>query len=30
MMHPDNAAVKGYPRALKAVLDRRRRMTPYK
>jgi glycosyltransferase involved in cell wall biosynthesis len=30
MMHPDDAAVKGYPRALKAVLDRRRRMTPCK
>jgi glycosyltransferase involved in cell wall biosynthesis len=26
MMHPDNAAANGYPRALKAVLDRRRRM----
>ena len=27
-MHPHNAAVKGYPRALKAVLDRRRRTSP--
>jgi hypothetical protein len=27
-MRPDGAAVKGYPRALKAVLDRRRRMRP--
>lgn len=30
MMRPDDAAVKGYPRALKAVLDRRRRITPCK
>jgi glycosyltransferase involved in cell wall biosynthesis len=27
-MRPDGAAVNGYPRALKAVLDRRRRMRP--
>lgn len=27
-MRPQDAAVKGYPRALKAVLDRRRRTTP--
>jgi glycosyltransferase involved in cell wall biosynthesis len=27
MMRPDDTAVKSYPRALKAVLDRRRRMT---
>jgi glycosyltransferase involved in cell wall biosynthesis len=30
MMHPDGTAVNGYPRALKVVLDRRRRMTPCK
>jgi glycosyltransferase involved in cell wall biosynthesis len=30
MMRPDDAAVKGYPRALKAVLDRRRRISPSK
>jgi glycosyltransferase involved in cell wall biosynthesis len=30
MMHPDGAAANGYPRALKAVLDRRRRLRLYK
>jgi glycosyltransferase involved in cell wall biosynthesis len=30
VMRPDGTAVNGYPRALKAVLDRRRRMTPCK
>jgi hypothetical protein len=30
MMRPNGGAVNGYPRALKAVLDRRRRMKPCK